>query len=88
MRTVTYAGAAVVIALLLAASGFATSPAGGEQLSPVPFDETLTTGLTGVDVQQAQAAGYVVPKGQVFYSQYQYVVGYYGVETFVDAKRQ
>ncbi len=83
MRTVTYAGAAVVLALLLAASGFATSPAGGDQLSPVPFDETLTTGLTGVDVQQAQAAGYVVPKGQVFYSQYQYVVGYYGMEALV-----
>jgi len=28
------------------------------------------------------------PRTQVFYSQYQYVVGYYGVETFVDAKRQ
>ncbi|WP_340099854.1 NosD domain-containing protein [Salinibaculum salinum] len=83
MKTVTYAGVAVVLALLLAASGFATSPAGGEQLSPVPFDETLTTGLTGVDVQQAQAAGYVVPKGQVFYSQYQYVVGYYGMEALV-----
>ncbi|WP_239639502.1 NosD domain-containing protein [Halobiforma nitratireducens] len=28
-----------------------------------------------------------LPKAQVFYSQYEYVVGYYGVETFVDAQR-
>ncbi|WP_302080092.1 NosD domain-containing protein [Salinibaculum rarum] len=83
MKSVVYAGTAVALALLLAASGFAASPAGGDQLSPVPFDETLTTGLTGVDVQQAETAGYVVPKGQVFYSQYQYVVGYYGMESLV-----
>ncbi|MHC3439689.1 NosD domain-containing protein [Natrialbaceae archaeon A-gly3] len=28
------------------------------------------------------------PEVQVFYSQYRYVVGYYGVETFLDAQRQ
>jgi nitrous oxidase accessory protein NosD/nitrous oxide reductase accessory protein NosL len=83
MRGVTYAGGIVLVALLLAASGFAASPGGGDQLSPVNFDETLRTGLTGVDVQQAQADGHVVPKAQVFYSQYQYVVGYYGMESLV-----
>ena len=83
MRGVVYAGGVVLVGLLLAASGFATTPAGGEQLSPVPFDETLTTGMTGVDVQQAEAAGHFVPKAQVFYSQYQYVVGYYGMESLV-----
>ena len=83
MRAVTYAGAAVVVALLLAGSGFVASPAGGEALSPVAFDDTLRTGLTGVDVQQAQADGHIVPKAQVFYSQYEYVVGYYGMESLV-----
>ncbi|MFC7134446.1 MULTISPECIES: NosD domain-containing protein [Salinibaculum] len=83
MRHVTLAAAAVVLALLVAASGFATGPAGGEEFSPVGFDETLKTGLTGVDVQQARAAGHVIPQAQVFYSQYQYVVGYYGIEALV-----
>ena len=83
MNGVTYAGVAVVIALALAATGFVASPAGGEQLSPVNFDETLRTGLTGVDVQQAQSEGHVVPRAQVFYSQYRYVVGYYGMESLV-----
>ena len=80
MKYVTYAAAAVVVALLVAATGFASAPAGGEEFTAVPFDETLTTGLTGVDVQQAQAAGHFIPKAEVFYSQYQYVVGYYGME--------
>jgi nitrous oxidase accessory protein NosD/nitrous oxide reductase accessory protein NosL len=83
MKAVSYAGAAVLLALALAASGFAAAPGGGTQLSPVSFDETLTTGLTGVDVQQAEAVGHFVPKAQVFYSQYQYVVGYYGLEALV-----
>lgn len=83
MRTVVYVGMAVLLGLGLAATGFVASPAGGEQLSSVPFSETLTTGLTGVDVEQAQAVGHFVPKGQVFYSQYQYVVGYYGMEPLV-----
>jgi nitrous oxidase accessory protein NosD/nitrous oxide reductase accessory protein NosL len=83
MKSVVYIGVAVLLALSLAATGFVASPGSGEQLSPVPFDETLRTGLTGVDVQQAQAAGHFVPKAQVFYSQYQYVVGYYGTDALV-----
>jgi nitrous oxidase accessory protein NosD/nitrous oxide reductase accessory protein NosL len=80
MNYVTYAGAAVVLALLVAGTGFVTAPAGGEDFSAVPFDETLKTGLTGVDVRQAEAAGHVIPRAQVFYAQYEYVVGYYGME--------
>jgi nitrous oxidase accessory protein NosD/nitrous oxide reductase accessory protein NosL len=83
MRTVTAAGVLVVLVLLLAGTGLAADPGGGEGLSPVPFDRTLTTGLTGVDVEQARASGYVVPRGQVFYSQYEYVVGYYGTDALV-----
>lgn len=83
MRPVTYAGGAVLLGLLVAASGFAVTPSGGDQFSPVPFDETLKTGMTGVDVQQAQASGYALPRGQIFYAQYQYVVGYYGMEGVV-----
>jgi nitrous oxidase accessory protein NosD/nitrous oxide reductase accessory protein NosL len=91
MKSVTYAGAAVVVALLLAASGFAATPAGGSEFSPVPFDRTLSTGLTGVDVRQAETSDRVIPRAQVFYSQYEYVVGYYGLESLVaglDADRR
>jgi len=83
MRAVTYAGVAVLLAVLLAASGLALDPADGGELSPVPFDQTLATGLTGVDVERAEAAGHVVPRGQVFYSQYEYVVGFYGTDSLV-----
>jgi nitrous oxidase accessory protein NosD/nitrous oxide reductase accessory protein NosL len=80
MTDVTYAGAAVGLALLVAATGFVVTPAGGDGFQPVQFDETLRTGLTGVDVQQARAAGHAIPRAQVFYAQYEYVVGYYSME--------
>ncbi|WP_135827618.1 NosD domain-containing protein [Halorussus halobius] len=83
MRAVTYAGAAVLLAVLVAASGLAVDPADGGELSPVPFDQTLATGLTGVDVERAEQAGHVVPRGQVFYAQYEYVVGFYGTDSLV-----
>jgi nitrous oxidase accessory protein NosD/nitrous oxide reductase accessory protein NosL len=82
---VKYAILVVAGALLVSASGFAVGAGGGEDLSAVPFEETLSTGLTGVDVQQAESAGYAIPKGEVFYSQYEYVVGYYGMGALVDS---
>jgi nitrous oxidase accessory protein NosD/nitrous oxide reductase accessory protein NosL len=83
MRAVTAVGVLVVLVLVLAGTGLAADPGGGDGLSPVPFDRTLPTGLTGVDVEQARASGYVIPRGQVFYSQYEYVVGYYGTDALV-----
>jgi nitrous oxidase accessory protein NosD/nitrous oxide reductase accessory protein NosL len=82
---VKYAMLIVAGGLLVSASGFAVGAGGGEDLSAVPFEETLSTGLTGVDVQQAESQGYAIPKGQVFYSQYEYVVGYYGMGALVDS---
>ncbi|MFB6073683.1 MAG: right-handed parallel beta-helix repeat-containing protein [Haloarculaceae archaeon] len=67
--------------LLVLSSAFAAPVAGGNRLSPVPFDQTLSMGMTGVDVQTARARGYALPRAEAFYSQYQYVVGYYGVES-------
>jgi nitrous oxidase accessory protein NosD len=73
-------------ALLVVASGsFAATPGGDRDLSPVPFDETVQVGLTGVDVREAAASGYQVPRAEVFYSQYQYVIGYYGVGSAASA---
>ncbi|TYT60937.1 NosD domain-containing protein [Natrialba swarupiae] len=59
---------------------------GAETTEPVPFHDTVTTGVVlenaGDDDELSEVD---VPKAQVFYSQYEYVVGYRGVERFVDA---
>ncbi len=81
---VKYALIVVAGALLVSASGFVVGVGGGEDLSAVPFDQTLSTGLTGVDVQQAESQRYTIPRGEVFYSQYEYVVGYYGMDALVN----
>ncbi len=85
MNSVVYAGTVVVAALLLAATGFVGTPAGSQQIEPVAFEETLETGLTGVDVRQADAADHAIPRAEVFYAQYEYVVGYYGMEALATA---
>ncbi|MEF8838103.1 MAG: NosD domain-containing protein [Haloarculaceae archaeon] len=79
------AGAALVLVLLGAGSAFAVNPAPDQQLSPVPFEETLATGMTGVDVQVARQAGYEIPRAQAFHAQFRFVVGYYGIGTAAGA---
>jgi nitrous oxidase accessory protein NosD/nitrous oxide reductase accessory protein NosL len=73
--------AGLVGVLVLLGLSFALTPASGEQLRPAPFDDTVSAGATGVDIQRSQAEGFVIPKAQVFFSNYRYVVGYYGVST-------
>ncbi|RLM57569.1 copper ABC transporter substrate-binding protein [Halobellus sp. Atlit-31R] len=75
--------AAVILALVLASLSFALTPASGESLRPVDFDDTVSMGGTGVDTRRAEAEGFALPRAQVFYSGYRYVVGYVGVETVV-----
>lgn len=78
--------AILVSMLLLASAAFAVDVAGGRQYEPVAFEDTIELGLTGaVTVQAGEGrSSFVVPKAEVFYSEYRYVVGYYGVETLVD----
>ncbi|AXR81587.1 Nitrous oxide reductase maturation protein NosD [Natrarchaeobaculum sulfurireducens] len=52
---------------------------------PAPFDDTVSMGLAMED-EIGLHEDVDLPRAQVFYSQYQYVVGYYGVETFVEAR--
>jgi nitrous oxidase accessory protein NosD/nitrous oxide reductase accessory protein NosL len=86
--------AAVTVSLVLASLSFALTPASGETLRPVDFEDTVRMGGTGVDVRRAEAEGFAIPRAEVFYSGYRYVVGYVGVETAVTelgdagAKRQ
>ncbi|WP_136715390.1 NosD domain-containing protein [Halorientalis salina] len=81
---VKYALVALLAVLAVMATGFTVSPDVDRSVQPVPFDETLRLGLSGVDVLQAEDAGYSIPQAQVFYTQYQYVVGYYGVDAAAD----
>jgi len=91
--SVRLVGGVVFAVVLLSAGAFLVQPSTGA-LEPVAFEDTLAMGMTGVDVATATEQGYALPRAQVFYGQYQYVVGYYGVEALVthvesgDARRQ
>ncbi|ADD04375.1 ABC-type transport system periplasmic substrate-binding protein (probable substrate copper) [Natrialba magadii ATCC 43099] len=77
----------VVIALAGVVGLFAVDAGSGpDTTDPVPFHDTVTTGVVLENVDDADGSDEIdVPKAQVFYSQYEYVVGYRGVERFVDA---
>nr|WP_303651917.1 NosD domain-containing protein [Halovenus rubra] len=62
--------------------------AGGTEPEPVPFDETTSLGIAAEERLELREQGLSVPRVQVFYSQYQYVVGYRGVESAVDMLQQ
>ncbi|MGQ4557011.1 NosD domain-containing protein [Halobellus sp. GM3] len=72
---------AVTGALVVASLSFAVTPESGESLRPVDFADTVSMGGTGVDARRADAEGFEIPRVEVFYSGYRYVVGYVGVET-------
>ena len=69
------------VVLVVVSGSFALTPAGGETLDPVAFEDTVSMGGTGVDDRRAEAEGFVLPRAEVFYSGYRYVVGYVGIET-------
>ncbi|MFC6722484.1 NosD domain-containing protein [Halovenus amylolytica] len=62
--------------------------ASGATPEPVPFEETTTAGLTAEHQQELREAGLTVPKVEVFYSQYRFVVGYRGIEYAVTEFQQ
>ncbi|ELY44324.1 NosD domain-containing protein [Natronorubrum sulfidifaciens] len=77
----------VFLLAVLGGLGLFVVDAGSTTPDPVAFDDTVPVGLTLEDERGLDAA-VELPRSQVFYSQYQYVVGYYGVETFVETHRQ
>lgn len=60
---------------------------GASEAEPVAFDETVTVGLT-TEARQTLDENVSLPKVQVFYSQYRYVVGYYGIGTYAEVSSQ
>lgn len=73
--------------LLLAAFAFALDVEGAAP-EPVSFGDTTTIGLAAEEMQLLDDRGLSVPKAQVFYSQYPYVVGFEGVERGVETLQQ
>lgn len=68
-----------VFLVILAGIPFAVHPTGGDRPVAVPFEQTNPVGISEAVVQQSQSSNLVIPKAEAYYSQYRYVVGYYGI---------
>lgn len=79
--------ALVVVLALGAAVGLFLVDAGAESPEPVAFEDTVEIGLS-MEARHATDSEVELPRAQAFYSQYRYVVGYYGVERVADAHQQ
>ncbi|WIV67247.1 NosD domain-containing protein [Natrialbaceae archaeon AArc-T1-2] len=69
--------------VVLGAAGLFVVDAESSPPEPAHFDDTVTMGLSIEDEHELEHERDVeLPRVQVFYSQYRYVVGYHGVERF------
>jgi parallel beta-helix repeat protein len=76
-------GAVIVAGILVAAGAFLVD-AGDAQPDPVAFSQATTLGLPDEEQNAIEHRGLSMPKVEIFYSQYSYVVGYEGVERAID----
>ncbi|WP_411962794.1 NosD domain-containing protein [Haloferax sp. YSMS24] len=77
--TTRWVAGITALVLVLASVSFVV-PATGT-VSPAPFEDTVKTGGTAVDVRISEVEGFEVPVAQVHFSRYRYVIGYYDVTT-------
>jgi len=82
-----------IVLLVAVSGGLFVVDFGSSAPDPVDFDETVAVGLTLEDELRLEDddrpdARIELPRAQVFYSQYPYVVGYYGVDSFVANQRE
>lgn len=78
------AGACSLLLVATAVGAFAVD-LGSARPDPVPFADTVKLGITEELEQAAQHRGASIPRVEVFYSQYRYVIGYGGVAGAVSA---
>ncbi len=90
IETRTVIAFSVLVLLVTAITGLFVVDFGSTEPEPVEFDETVAVGLTLEDELRLEdeAESVELPRTQAFYSQYPYVVGYYGVEQFVANQRE
>jgi len=86
-RSISTVFLAFLFVVALGAVGLFVVEVGSTSPDPAAFEDTVTVGLT-LESEYSLGEEVDLPRAQVFYSQYQYVVGYYGVETFIDQQRQ
>ena len=79
-------GLVIVVLVVLVGLTF-TLETGAETPEPVEFDDTVSVGLT-LEAERGLEDDVRLPQVQTFYSQYEYVVGYWGVERFVEDRNQ
>ncbi|WP_336135497.1 NosD domain-containing protein [Natronomonas amylolytica] len=77
-------GGIIGLLVVVGAGSFVVSPdtSGGE---PVAFDDTVSIGLTLEERLVLRERGAFVPRAQVVYSQYSYIIGYRGVGLAAEA---
>ncbi|WP_137286481.1 NosD domain-containing protein [Halorussus salinisoli] len=75
---------AVLFAFLVVSSTAFAVDVGACRPDPVPFDDTIGMGMTAAATVEARERGVEIPRAEVFYSQYRYVVGYHGITSLVD----
>lgn len=74
----------VLFAFLLVSSAAFAVDVGAQRPDPAPFEDTISIGMTAATTVEARERGIEIPRAEVFYSQYRYVVGYHGVSSLVD----
>lgn len=74
----------LVVAVVVFGAAFAVDLSSARP-DPVPFDQTVQRGITMADEQRALDRDISIPRAEVFYSQYRYVVGYVGLDRTVAA---
>ncbi|AXG10625.1 NosD domain-containing protein [Haloplanus rubicundus] len=84
-RTWQFVAAACSILLVATAVGAFAVDLGAARPDPVPYADTVKLGATAETEQTAEAEGATIPRVEIFYSQYRYVVGYTGVAAAISA---
>ncbi|WP_049936150.1 NosD domain-containing protein [Haloplanus natans] len=84
-RTWQFVAAACSVLLLTTAVGAFAVDLGSARPDPVPYADTVKLGVTAEAEQTAEQEGATIPRVEVFYSQYRYVVGYAGVAGAISA---
>jgi parallel beta-helix repeat protein len=84
-RTWQLVAATCSLLLIATAAGAFAVDLGSARPDAVPYAETVKLGVTAETEQAAEQEGAAIPRVEVFYSQYRYVVGYAGVAGAISA---
>jgi len=84
-RTWQFVAAVCSILLIVTAAGAFAVDLGSARPDPVPYGDTVKLGVAAETERIAEERGGTIPRVEIFYSQYRYVVGYSGVAAAISA---